>query len=274
MKVIHITSNILLFAVGTGVVLLILASVVPIAAGGLAVDFIKDPEAVLEGENVRIEGEMEITSSLIWDITDFTYFVSIGNDNVTVAQSDPVMTDIPKGETTIVSFHMVVPVTSLALLMVKTGLSDDGIGDMNIPLSFGMSGAYIQGLVKFDLNVDMTVEMTGVSGSVLYIDAEKKLDIDVKYRPETDLSIPEASGTIKVGSNDAAGSFEISRDATGEYKFVFILKTNPPTELMDALRGNDVTIQIDEQYHTISGDDAEIMISLIEDILGKLGVAL
>lgn len=277
MKVIHITSKILLKLVEIGVIVVLIMSLIPILSGGIAVDVDETPSAIPDpdnGANVIISGEFTVTSTLLWDVNDFTYSVSVGDKDRSVAESEPFKETIAKNDKTKLTFHLEVPLMSLALYMVDSGLTEDGdIGDMNVPIIFHVSGAYVQDMVRFSMDLDISIPLE-VDGTYhpTYDTDTNTLDIEVTFIQEMGLGIPPMSGTISLtgmitGNDNGAGSFSIEK-VGDEYTIKFSLGTGDINkELLDAVRASNITIEVDGEEYTLGALEKAVVEELLSDII-------
>lgn len=272
MKVIHITSKVLLKLVEVGIIVIVALSIIPLVAGGLTIDNEPQMTATINTNgSLTISGEVDVSSSLMWDINDLSYYVSVGDENNIVAVSDPVTTSIPKGGSVKLEFGIEVPLVNLALYMVDSGLDQNGnMGTMKVPLQLGIGGHYIQNLVGFDLDVDLEAIMdVDVGSHVEYDEVNDKLTGEITYEPGTELPIPAFNTIVKITSDDGiADGFVKLTDSGSAYVLDFELDGD--TNIRNIINGGNLVVVVDG--NDIPVEFNSTLTSLINDILTKLGV--
>jgi len=276
MKAIHITAKILLKVASIALVAILAISVIPIVAGGINLDVKKDPTATpVNTDTIRIEGSFVVENNLMWDITDFHYSVRVKNDVFTASEAvyDNIL--IAKGGETELPFTMDVSMTEIMLMAIGGGVNPDGtIGDLRIPLSLNVGGSYIQGLVGFDVALDISVEMEGVTGTISY-SAAGNLSGSATF--DAGDIIGGMTGTFgapitayKGGSEVAEGNVKVVIASGGSAELTFDLGPTAAsglTDLLEALEGS--TIKIGDI--TLTAEQAEQLIEMIEYIISTIG---
>ena len=271
MKVIHITAKVLLKIASIALIAILAISVIPIVSGGIGLDVKKDPTATKVGtDTIRIEGSFAVDNNLMWDITDFSYSVKIRNELFTAAEFSSGDRVIAKGTETELDFLIEISMTDMILMMIGGAVEPGGtIGSLKIPLSLNVRGSYIQGLIGFDVSLDLSAEMEDVTGgSVTYDDVTDTLSGTVSFDGGDILS--GMAGTtftaaITAPGTTVNGNATITIDASGTVTVTFDLF--PAGDLSDAL--GDSIIQIEGM--PLSAEQNAQFVDMIEFILETIG---
>ena len=277
MKVIHITAKVLLKIASIALIALVAISVIPIVAGGIGLDMKEDPKATLNGDTVEITGTFVVENNLMWDITDFTYGLTIKNDIFTAVEVVKNDITISKGAKTELKFEVDMSFADLMLMMIGGGVEPGGtIGSLKIPLSLNIGGSYIQGLIGFNVTLAFSVELDTPAGTVDYDQATGQLSGEITFdtggilggMTDVDLDVP-----ITVPGSDPAvsGNVKISVDSAGNAKVTFDLGLDTPghataEELLDAMRGSAVEIG----GVPLTPEQSEQFVDMIEHILDMI----
>lgn len=279
MKVIHITSKVLLKVVEIAIIAVVIASVIPLVAGGLTID--NEPQASMEvnddGYTVTISGSVDVSSSLMWDISDLSYYVTVGDENAPVARSAPVLTSIPKGGSTPLTFSIEVPIINLALYMLDSGMGDSGsMSTMKVPVQFGIGGHYIQNLIGFDLDVglDLTMETDTVINKTVSASGDH-VEMEVEYTAGTELPISDVAIEFEIRSDAGIVKGVVDIDDNGIANVLKIDLDGAGTNVRDIINGNDLKVFVkneDGTWNEIPITFNSTMVIILNSILDKLGV--
>jgi hypothetical protein len=278
MKAIHITAKILLKIASIALIAVLVVSVIPIVSGGISLDVKKAPTAApVDEDTIRIDGSFAVGNDLMWDITDFSYSVKIKNDLFSAGEYSRNNVLIAKGGETEIGFEIDISMTELMLMAISGGLEPGGtIGSMKIPLSLSIGGNYIQGLVGFDVFLDLSVEMEGVSGSISYDSVTGKLEGSADFDVGDILSGVTGTfgapitATNSSGSKIVEGNVEVIILSDGSAELNFDLAPTSASGLTDLLEAlKDTTIKIGDDI-TLTPEQAEEFIAMIEYILNTI----
>lgn len=267
MKAIHNVSKILLKVAEVSLSAVIVLSLIPVMSGGLT---LSEPVTAAgvdpdNGSNVLITGSTVVRSSLMWDMDDFSYEVAVGRGDNVVARSDPVTTAVKKNSSTDLDFRISVPFVSLALLTLDSGVSKGIVKDMTVPLTVSVGGSYIQSLVRFDLDLDLSVAMNvPVAGSISYTD--DKLDISVNFNPGGTLPGMDKTVVLKSSGGQAQCKVELVDDGAGGYTLNVEID-GAGVDLLDILNGEDLVVE--DGGTEIPGDQAEELARLLQSMIDK-----
>ena len=273
MKVIHITAKVLLKVVSIALIAILAISVLPIVAGGIGVDVKDDPKATLVGDKIEITGTFVVDNNLMWDITDFSYGVTINNDIFTAASAVQEDVLISKGTKTELPFHLEIPLADVLIMMIGGAVGPGGsIGDLTIPMTLNVGGSYIQRLVGFDVSISLSsVLETPIPGTITYNETTGELSGEVHFEAggilegltDIDLNVPI---TAPGSSPPVSGHVRVVIDASGNAVLTFGLAPATDEDLLVALEGS--TIEIDNI--PLSDEQSEQFVKLMEHIIDMI----
>ena len=275
MKAIYFTSKAILKITQIAVVAVLVLSVIPLAAGGIVPSIENEPTATIVNENLLLEGSLKVESTLMWDITDFSYKLEVVQGDIKIAESSPIDLTIRKGETTYLPFSIEIPMLDMALLMLSSGVGAGGfIGAMEIPLRMTIQGNYIQGLAGFNMTLDLSIKLdepSGGYGSLKYsgniLKGTAEFDASGIFggmiNEEIDIEIDGLSfGFVKVSESGSIITVDVEIG-------------NSSKDLLDALKdAGDVTVKIGSDEVHLNDEEIAVLIDMLEKIINTPGVSL
>lgn len=271
MRVLHVTSKVIIALIEIGLVALLLVSVIPLATGGIQADMVKDPDATLnpDGTAITIEGEAYVENQMMWNI-GLSYNVIIGTADHPVASSDPVDVTVVKGEITYLPFSIEIPVMTSAMYMIST-YSD---GTIKLPAIFHLNGDYIDKIIGFDVNVDFT--MTVQSAAPVMETDGKNISGSGSFDSPVDLPVMNKTLELSISNDSGAvvtGSFTVivNNESNISYTFNFGSGTGPDLitaieSAMDAEGHLIIDLGTDGIYN-LNADQTQTFIDTVRTLL-------